>query len=880
MSSLSEITGVEKAVLREKFGLAQPLYQYGKNEKENRVFMSSTVLLKDSELRHGGYLEMGAKKVLSLVTKDILESKDCTPFQVPEITCLHMGYGRTSANKEGRMALSPKDAKTWLNILNLSALDLHNLDQKMDIDDPLTGRDPLTQEEERAQAMEVDPSIHGNYDDTVYPPHSGLLIPQKGSRILCMSILIINDSKWNIGANKISDFLSFWILPYLLNYTHRKVQEIMKHHEAEQKDPMSLVKTVKKSAWDIIREATQSKPEILLKLRQKLEKYYTAEKLQEQYTLLKRDDGSPVVLVPLQFVWHKGKAESLRMEDLGRKWEWDGKVLSKKEFLHAFVKRREVQMDYFYCMKDAKLRQGVDYAIILPDQASFGYFLTMLREADPNVFTRLKHVKPQGRGMISPYHSVVKCEEQNLVVCFTYFQGADNSSVAALFRAVGAHYLNHFTVVFLHGSTLDKDGSDCNLGNLYHVRVAEQLHFTQLGKLKKTGKISFCQGISKFAEHDFPSSYCWWIQNVRNDPDVMAAIVNHSIEPTFDCTKHLKAAFAKASQEKSLRNACLKEDETSRNSNVRKLSRYQIQAANLNGLLLSKIQQCGRKGNIGVTLGISNTLGPDDPPPMLKAALNKIICYFVIATIKAGLQLVFPSEPDEKNREEIDSEEVTEDEFEEESEEEDWDEESVKFGSLLSRGKVLVRRGDECFSDRADSADSDSTFDYGGRKRPTAANQKGYKNNGDFRADSTDSDSSVQHIGSASRQKGYCEMEDECSQQPATSEARLSVTPPTGINVQAAVKVGTPSNDELEELANEIADSWKKLARRLKVEEAKITAIHKENEELSEKAYKILLHWRQTNAPVAPATYQVLFDALNHHLVGRSDLAEKYCCEK
>lgn len=92
--------------------------------------------------------------------------------------------------------------------------------------------------------------------------------------------------------------------------------------------------------------------------------------------------------------------------------------------------------------------------------------------------------------------------------------------------------------------------------------------------------------------------------------------------------------------------------------------------------------------------------------------------------------------------------------------------------------------------------------------------------------------------------------------------------------------MGTPSNDELEELANDIAESWKKLARRLKVDESKITAIHKENEELYEKAFKMLLHWKQINAPAAPATYRVLFDALNHHLVGRSDLAEKYCCEK
>ena len=461
--SLSEITGVDEKDLREKYGL-EPLYQYDRNECENRVFMSPTILLKDYELRHGGFLEMGAKKVLSLVTKDILKSKDSTFFQVPEITCLHMGYGKNSANKEGKMALSKKDAETWLKILDLSAVKPQEHDQASDADD--------AQEEEGTEAMEVDCANQG-YDDTVYSPHSGLLIPQKGSRILCMSILIINsengsqkkksksdsfesemeeslvehesnshgdtckktaeqpamaeeeeiESKGRIGSNKISDFLSFWTLPYLLNYTQRKVQEITKHHEAQGKDPQSLVKTVNKSTLDIIREATQSMPaEILSKLKKKLEKYYTAEKLEQEYTLLKCGDGSPVVLVPLKYVFDSGKAHPLRIQDLGRKWEKDEKLLSRKEFLSAFVRKRAVQRDYFNCMKDAKLRQGVDYAIIFPDKTAFERLLSQVRYADPNVLTTLKHVEEQGRGMVSPRHAVVKCNEKNLVVCFAYFQ--------------------------------------------------------------------------------------------------------------------------------------------------------------------------------------------------------------------------------------------------------------------------------------------------------------------------------------------------------------------------------------------------------------------------------------------------------------------------
>lgn len=445
--SLSEITGVDKKDLREKFGL-EPLYQYDRNESENLIFMSPTVLLKDSELSHGGLDEMEPKKVLSLVTKDILESKDYTLFQVPELTCLHMGYGKNSANKEGKMALSEKDAKTWFSILNLSALKLEAYDQEQDGEN--------TQEEERTEAMEVDSSPQG-YDDTVHPRNSGLLIPQKGSRILCMSILIINSenrgqkkksvsvdtqssetvhgdnetaeeeeikSKGRIGPNKISDFLAFWVLPYLLNFTQRKVQEIETHYRAQKKNPQSHVKTVKKSTMDIVADATQSMPEeILLKLKEKLEKYFSAEILEKEYTLLKCEDGSPVVLVPLQYVFDTGKAHPLRIEDLGRFWDCDGKVLSRREFLNAFIRNRKVQKDYFECMKDAKFRQGVNYSIILPDKAAFEFLLNKVRNADPNVLTTLKDAKSQGRGLICPRHTVVKCNEQNLVVCFAFFQG-------------------------------------------------------------------------------------------------------------------------------------------------------------------------------------------------------------------------------------------------------------------------------------------------------------------------------------------------------------------------------------------------------------------------------------------------------------------------
>ena len=422
MTSLSDITGVDEGVLQRKFGLSKPLYQFDRNERENCVFMSHTILLNDAELKHGGDLEMSPSKVLGLVTKDILESKDPSLFQVPEITCLHMGYGKNSENKEGRMAISEKDAKNWLDVLML----------------------PFTQLQTYDQMQAAEETVDFPFDETVYPRDSGLQIPQKGSLILLFSILLHHSkkkgprkksnspNKKGIGANKISDFLSFWILPYLLNFTQRKVEEIMRHHGANGNDP-SRVKTVKKSAWDIISQATQSKPDHLSKLKEKLDLYFN-DKLDDEYTLL-QCHGSPVVLVPLSCVY-KEKDDPLRLDDIGNKWtSREGKILSNEEFFDAFIKTKEIQKDYFKCMEIAKLRVGVDYAIVFPDPEAFKLFFHNIRSTCPVLTDRIQKVGSQGKGMKSPltYHGVVKCSGQNVIVCFTYFQGKFNNIKVYIF---------------------------------------------------------------------------------------------------------------------------------------------------------------------------------------------------------------------------------------------------------------------------------------------------------------------------------------------------------------------------------------------------------------------------------------------------------------
>ena len=98
----------------------------------------------------------------------------------------------------------------------------------------------------------------------------------------------------------------------------------------------------------------------------------------------------------------------------------------------------------------------------------------------------------------------------------------------------------------------------------------------------------------------------------------------------------------------------------------------------------------------------------------------------------------------------------------------------------------------------------------------------------------------------------------------------MAVFPFTGI------KVGVPTQDELEGLSEKIGHKWKKLGRRLKFDEAQITEHDKKDDVLSEKAYYLLMAWRCRDA--SNATYSVLYKALSG--VERRDLAEEFCCQR
>ena len=89
------------------------------------------------------------------------------------------------------------------------------------------------------------------------------------------------------------------------------------------------------------------------------------------------------------------------------------------------------------------------------------------------------------------------------------------------------------------------------------------------------------------------------------------------------------------------------------------------------------------------------------------------------------------------------------------------------------------------------------------------------------------------------------------------------------------MKEGVPLADELEELAYTMGIGWRHLGHRLGIQESVLKEIDGGNEQPSEKVYHMLMLWKQKYG--FHATYKVLYDALVHDLVGRRDLAEKFC---
>ena len=86
----------------------------------------------------------------------------------------------------------------------------------------------------------------------------------------------------------------------------------------------------------------------------------------------------------------------------------------------------------------------------------------------------------------------------------------------------------------------------------------------------------------------------------------------------------------------------------------------------------------------------------------------------------------------------------------------------------------------------------------------------------------------------------------------------------------------SPTDDVLENLSKKVSNDWRTLGRRLTFHEAELQEFGNIHEEISEKAYAMLLAWKRRGG--SDATYSVLNQALCDTRVKRKDLAQEFCC--
>ena len=89
------------------------------------------------------------------------------------------------------------------------------------------------------------------------------------------------------------------------------------------------------------------------------------------------------------------------------------------------------------------------------------------------------------------------------------------------------------------------------------------------------------------------------------------------------------------------------------------------------------------------------------------------------------------------------------------------------------------------------------------------------------------------------------------------------------------MKKGFPTDEELEDLSENIPDHWIKLGRRLGFNK-ELQEFDKGHDKLAEKAYAMLIAWKEREG--SSATYRVLNKALCDIRVKRRDLAQRFCC--
>ncbi|KAJ7380902.1 hypothetical protein OS493_004485 [Desmophyllum pertusum] len=90
--------------------------------------------------------------------------------------------------------------------------------------------------------------------------------------------------------------------------------------------------------------------------------------------------------------------------------------------------------------------------------------------------------------------------------------------------------------------------------------------------------------------------------------------------------------------------------------------------------------------------------------------------------------------------------------------------------------------------------------------------------------------------------------------------------------------LGTPTDQELQRLAEEIPEDWKRIGRAVGLKEKHLKIIEIDHaDDVCERALATLYKWQEKQGQ--EATYERLAQALDDELVQRRDLVEIFCCD-
>ena len=184
-----------------------------------------------------------------------------------------------------------------------------------------------------------------------------------------------------------------------------------------------FTKTVLMSSLKIIDEAMASckvSPALKEAIKTKYKDFYGTEQLEYEYNLLATREDEPVILVPKRYKVSKMPAE---LEDIGTRWRELGDVKLIDEFMSKFIKNKEIQKDFLYSFPLLTKRQGVDYAILFPNEETFNEVIGKLQNESCEYFSHPRVTSKGGRNLITPRIGLVKSTEKHLAVCFSYLQG-------------------------------------------------------------------------------------------------------------------------------------------------------------------------------------------------------------------------------------------------------------------------------------------------------------------------------------------------------------------------------------------------------------------------------------------------------------------------